>query len=33
MTADETPLSADPGPDAGIDDMHADFEDSRKELG
>src|SRR6476659_10443838 len=33
MTADQTPLSPEPGPDAGIDDIQADIEHTRKELG
>ena len=33
MTADPTPLSPEPGPDAGIDDIQADIEHTRKELG
>ena len=33
MTADPTPLSPEPGPDAGIDDIQADIEHMRKELG
>ena len=33
MTADPTPPSPEPGPDAGIDDMQADIEHTRKELG
>ena len=32
MTADQTPLSPEPGPDAGIDDIQADIEHTRKEL-
>ena len=31
MTADQTPLSPEPGPDAGIDDIQADIEHTRKE--
>ena len=33
MTTDPTPLSPEPGPDAGIDDIQADIERTRKELG
>ena len=33
MTADQTPPSPEPGPDAGIDDIQADIEHTRKELG
>ena len=33
MTADQTPMSPEPGPDAGIDDIQADIEHTRKELG
>jgi hypothetical protein len=33
MTADQTPLSPEPGPDAGIDDIQADIERTREELG
>lgn len=33
MTADQTPLSPEPGPDAGIDDIQADIEHTRTELG
>ena len=33
MTTDPTPLSPEPGPDAGIDDIQADIEHTRKELG
>ena len=33
MTTDPTPPSAEPGPDAGIDDIQADIEHTRKELG
>ena len=33
MTADPTPPSPEPGPDAGIDDIQADIEPTRKELG
>ena len=33
MTTDQTPLSPEPGPDAGIDDIQADIEHTRKELG
>jgi hypothetical protein len=33
MTADQNPLSPEPGPDAGIDDIQADIEHTRKELG
>jgi len=33
MTADQTPLSPEPGPDAGIDDIQADIEHTREELG
>ena len=33
MTADQTPLAPEPGPDAGIDDIQADIEHTRKELG
>ncbi len=33
MTADPTPPSPEPGPDAGIDDIQADIEHTRKELG
>ena len=33
MTADQTPLPPEPGPDAGIDDIQADIEHTRKELG
>jgi cobalamin biosynthesis Mg chelatase CobN len=33
MTADQTPLSPEPGPDAGIDEIQADIEHTRKELG
>ena len=33
MTADQTPPSPEPGPDAGIDDIQADIEHTRMELG
>ena len=33
MTTDPTPPSPEPGPDAGIDDIQADIEHTRKELG
>ena len=33
MTADQTPLLPKPGPDAGIDDIQADIEHTREELG
>ena len=33
MTTDPNPLSPEPGPDAGIDDIQADIEHTRKELG
>src|SRR6478735_4229798 len=33
MTADQTPLSPEPGPDAGIEDIQADIERTRQELG
>jgi hypothetical protein len=33
MTADQTPLPPEPGPDAGIDDIQADIEHTREELG
>ena len=33
MTNDPTPPSPEPGPDAGIDDIQADIEHTRKELG
>ena len=33
MTADQIPLLPEPGPDAGIDDIQADIEHTRKELG
>ena len=33
MTTDPTPLSPEPGPDAGIDDIPVDIEHTRKELG
>ena len=33
MTADSTPLSPEPGPDAGIEDIQADIEQTRTELG
>jgi hypothetical protein len=33
MTTDPTPLSPEPGPDAGIDDIQADIEHTREELG
>ena len=33
MTADQTPLAPEPGPDAGVDDIQADIEHTRKELG
>lgn len=33
MTADHTPLTPEPGPDAGIDDLQADIEHTRHELG
>jgi ElaB/YqjD/DUF883 family membrane-anchored ribosome-binding protein len=32
MTADQTPLPPEPGPDAGIDDIQADIEHTREEL-
>ena len=33
MTTDPTPPSPEPGPEAGIDDIQADIEHTRKELG
>jgi ElaB/YqjD/DUF883 family membrane-anchored ribosome-binding protein len=33
MTTDPTPPSPEPGPDAGIDDIQADIEHTREELG
>jgi cytochrome c-type biogenesis protein CcmH/NrfG len=33
MTADQTPPPPEPGPDAGIDDIQADIEHTRNELG
>ena len=33
MTTDQTPPPPEPGPDAGIDDIQADIEHTRKELG
>ena len=33
MTTDPNPPSPEPGPDAGIDDIQADIEHTRKELG
>ena len=33
MTTDPTPLSPEPGPEAGVDDIQADIEHTRKELG
>ena len=33
MTTDPSSLSPEPGPDAGIDDIQADIEHTRKELG
>ena len=33
MTADQTPSSPEPGPDAVIDDIQADIEHTRQELG
>src|SRR4029077_14399764 len=33
MSADQTPPSPEAGPDAGIDDIQADIEHTRKELG